>query len=97
LPNLAGYVGFDVVVPFDSPRQPLIVEINPRLTTSYLGYRALADDNLAERLLASAPSHIPICWKSGSVAFLPDGSIELMPEQDVGRSGLTIDHGGEAR
>ncbi|MGE0377824.1 MAG: ATP-grasp domain-containing protein, partial [Planctomycetaceae bacterium] len=38
LPDLAGYVGFDVVVPDTGAEPPLVVEINPRLCTSYLGY-----------------------------------------------------------
>jgi predicted ATP-grasp superfamily ATP-dependent carboligase len=74
LPDLAGYVGFDVVVPDARDRQPLLVEINPRLTTSYLGYRALAQDNLAARLLESSHPQTPIRWKTSSVSFLADGS-----------------------
>src|SRR5690606_33185869 len=51
LPHAAGYLGFDLIVPHTAPREPLIVEINPRLTTSYLRYRAAACENLARRLL----------------------------------------------
>ena len=29
----------------------MIVEFNPRLTTSYVGYREIIDQNLAERIL----------------------------------------------
>lgn len=39
IPGLAGYIGFDVLLPDHG--DPLIVEINPRLTTSYVGYRHL--------------------------------------------------------
>lgn len=38
IPGLAGYVGFDLQL--DAEGRPWIVEINPRLTTSYVGYRA---------------------------------------------------------
>lgn len=36
LPTFRGYVGFDVVVPENDP--PVIIEVNPRLTLSYVGY-----------------------------------------------------------
>lgn len=36
LPAFRGYVGFDVVVPENDP--PVIIEVNPRLTLSYVGY-----------------------------------------------------------
>ena len=37
IPGLAGYVGFDLLL--DAKDQPMVVEINPRLATSYSGYR----------------------------------------------------------
>lgn len=37
--ELRGYVGIDLLLPAATPLQPLVVEINPRLTTSYVGYR----------------------------------------------------------
>jgi tyramine---L-glutamate ligase len=52
LPGLFGYVGFDLIVTDDAPRVR-IVELNPRLTTSYVGYRRLTGQNLAARLLLS--------------------------------------------
>lgn len=75
IPGLAGYVGFDVIVPHDGSRLPLIVEVNPRLTTSYLGYRLLARDNLAERLLFPERFPHPIAWKAGTVTFRADGTL----------------------
>jgi tyramine---L-glutamate ligase len=75
--GLRGYVGIDVVVPQETPDRPLVIEINPRLTTSYLGYRMLADENLMQRLLGTTSS--PIRWRSGRVEFDPDGSVERIP------------------
>lgn len=69
IPGLRGYVGIDLVVPHENPRRPMIVEINPRLTTSYLGYRALAQCNLAEWLLMSDRSADRIKWRPGTVSF----------------------------
>jgi tyramine---L-glutamate ligase len=51
IPGLFGYVGFDVLQPTDAPREPLLVEINPRFTTSYVGYRRLFKGNLFARWL----------------------------------------------
>ena len=46
---------------------PVVVEINPRLTSSYLGYRQLTDDNIPARLLdTNAPA---LRWKSEPVTF----------------------------
>jgi predicted ATP-grasp superfamily ATP-dependent carboligase len=73
VPGLTGYVGFDILLPDGSPETPLLVEINPRLTTSYLGYRALTDENLAERILFPERRWRPITWKGGGVEFAADG------------------------
>jgi predicted ATP-grasp superfamily ATP-dependent carboligase len=74
VPGLFGYVGVDLILPDDEPRQPVVVEINPRLTSSYHGYRALATENLAERILAPGTPRRPLAWKNGIVQFLPDGT-----------------------
>src|SRR5207248_1800177 len=50
VPGLLGYVGVDVVLGADG--RDWAIEINPRLTTSYIGLRALARFNLAEAMLA---------------------------------------------
>jgi tyramine---L-glutamate ligase len=73
LPDAAGYLGFDLILPADAPRRPLIVEINPRLTTSYLGYRRLTRENLAERMLRPERASQPIVWQPAAVEFTTDG------------------------
>lgn len=73
--GLNGYVGFDLILP-DGAAEPLVVELNPRLTTSYLGYRALAGENLAARILTASHPTEPIRWQSGEVCFTADGRIE---------------------
>lgn len=67
LPDLNGYIGCDVIVPEHG--RPLIVELNPRVTTSYLGYRRLCEGNLMERLLFPTRTIAPLRWKSGCVTF----------------------------
>ena len=67
LPGLTGYVGCDIVLPVDRPLEPVLIEINPRLTSSYLGYRTLTDDNIPARLLdANTP---PLRWNAKPVTF----------------------------
>ncbi len=67
VPGLSGYVGCDIVLPNDPRDEPLLIEINPRLTSSYLGYRQLTDDNIPARLLGLAGE--PLRWKKNAVEF----------------------------
>ncbi|MDB5343846.1 MAG: carbamoyl phosphate synthase-like protein [Schlesneria sp.] len=69
--GLRGYVGIDLLLPDASSISPLIVEVNPRLTTSYIGYRKLCRNNIAERMLSASVSESlpPLDWNSGSVTF----------------------------
>lgn len=72
-----GYIGADLLVDLrvrdDSPAAVRVVEINPRLCTSYVGYRALAIDNLAAFLL-QLPADSDIRWKPGVVRFSAEGT-----------------------
>jgi predicted ATP-grasp superfamily ATP-dependent carboligase len=78
VPGLAGYVGVDLVLgPSADGSQDWIIEINPRLTTSYIGLRALAESNLAESLLAVSlgKEPPPLKWRSVQVHFHSDGRV----------------------
>ena len=48
-PNARGFVGIDLVLG-KRPSQDCVIEINPRLTTSYVGLRRMVQGNLAARL-----------------------------------------------
>jgi predicted ATP-grasp superfamily ATP-dependent carboligase len=74
VPGLEGYVGFDLVLPTAAPLEPVLIEINPRLTTSYVGYRRLAEDNLAQQMLFPSRCTAAIRWRPGRVTFQPDGT-----------------------
>jgi predicted ATP-grasp superfamily ATP-dependent carboligase len=76
IPGLHGYVGIDLIQGCNGGDEIIVCEINPRLTTSYLGYRALTEENLAERLLFPDRDWKPIAWKAGTVAFTPEGCVE---------------------
>lgn len=80
LPGLAGYVGFDILLPDEDPCSPLLVEINPRLTTAYVGYRQLTDQNLARLLVEETVSSENALrqWEHHQqVVFQPDGHFEI--------------------
>jgi predicted ATP-grasp superfamily ATP-dependent carboligase len=47
-PGLRGYVGVDFVL---TEHKAFVVDVNPRLTTSYVGLRRIADFNVAEALV----------------------------------------------
>jgi predicted ATP-grasp superfamily ATP-dependent carboligase len=66
-----GYTGIDLLLdPTDN--RLLVSEINPRLCTSYVGYRMHTDANLAQWLIHHPPD-TAILWGSAPVTFgLPD-------------------------
>ncbi len=74
LGSFSGYLGADIVVvrSDDGRPVPYVIEINPRLCTSYAGYRLLSEDNLAAHLLQQS-SDQPLLWKPGRVSFTSDG------------------------
>jgi hypothetical protein len=51
LPLTRGYIGIDMVLSDQFPENDLVVEVNPRLTMSYLWLRQLCNFNIAERML----------------------------------------------
>lgn len=77
VPGLLGYVGVDLILgdAADGSRD-YAIEINPRLTTSYVGLRRLAEFNLAEaiRRVANGETVDELRWKRGRVRFWPDGT-----------------------
>jgi len=56
LPGLRGFVGVDLVL---SDNGPVVIEVNPRLTTAYLGVRAVLDENIAALTLAACRGVLP--------------------------------------
>jgi tyramine---L-glutamate ligase len=79
--GLAGYVGVDLVLgPAPDGSDDAAVEINPRLTTSYVGLRASAETNLMTPLVAVWTGRVPdpVRWKPGRVRFRPDGGLDFV-------------------
>jgi len=56
IPGLRGYVGVDLVL---TRSGPVVIEVNPRLTMSYLGLRAVLDENVAALALAACDGTLP--------------------------------------
>jgi len=77
--GLRGYVGVDLVLgPDPGGSGDYAIEINARLTTTYVGLRQLAEDNLAQVMLQIVQgTEVPaIRWRPGKVRFRADGSID---------------------
>jgi predicted ATP-grasp superfamily ATP-dependent carboligase len=63
LPTARGYVGFDLVLgEAEDGSQDVVIEVNPRLTTSYVGVRAATEVNVAGLLLQAAHSRLHVGW-----------------------------------
>ena len=75
IPGLRGYVGVDLVLGEAADgSEDWLIEINPRLTTSYVGLRALALTNLADvmiKVVSGTDVPAPL-WRSGIVQFTVD-------------------------
>lgn len=81
IPGLCGFVGVDLVLGENTDgSQDYAIEINPRLTTSYVGLRTMAEDNLLGLLLDMAAGRevLPIRWKQGHVTFDALGQVQWL-------------------
>jgi len=57
IPGLRGFVGVDVVL---SEPDVVVIEINPRLTTAYLGVRAAMNENVAALTMDACAGRLPV-------------------------------------
>jgi hypothetical protein len=78
MPATVGYVGVDVVLgPSPHGDDDAVIEINPRLTTSYVGQRAAARGNLADAMLAAVRGEStelvfdprPLAWDADGAVY----------------------------
>ncbi|HXI30085.1 MAG TPA: ATP-grasp domain-containing protein, partial [Vicinamibacterales bacterium] len=75
LPGLRGYVGVDVVL---TDAEVFVIEVNPRLTTAYLGLRAAFDENLATLALAACGGTLPAAPRARRrVRFSASGDVTV--------------------
>ncbi len=68
LPGLRGWIGFDFLYSTEASPPLQLLEVNPRMTTSYLGYRKLTDSSLAELMLGDGSSE-SIFWGDKVIEF----------------------------
>lgn len=82
LPTTVGYVGVDLVLGSEpSGRADAVIEVNPRLTTSYVGLRALARVNLAAAMIALAEGkEVELSFHAGGLEFDADGTVRHRQE-----------------
>jgi len=72
-PGLRGLVGVDLVL---TPSRAIVIEINPRLTTAYVGLRASLDENVAALALQACAGVLPAAGRARRVvSFTAAGRI----------------------
>ncbi|HUE74043.1 MAG TPA: ATP-grasp domain-containing protein [Pirellulaceae bacterium] len=81
LPPATGYVGVDLILgPAADGSEDYVIEINPRLTTSYIGLRRACRQNLAKAMLAVAAGQVAaLSFDDQPVEFRADGTIHTSP------------------
>jgi tyramine---L-glutamate ligase len=80
MPAAVGYVGVDLILGRDpTGSEDAVIEINPRLTTSYVGLRAATNDNLAQVMLHCRNNiDHPIAFSSRPLEFDAEGAVSFM-------------------
>jgi hypothetical protein len=80
LPPTIGYVGVDLVLGYDPDgAEDYVIEVNPRLTTSYVGLRAAAQGNLADAMLRIARGETAeIVYGSRPIEFDSSGNVSYL-------------------
>jgi len=81
LPPTSGYVGVDLLLGQDPHgSEDFVIEVNPRLTTSYAGLRAAAQSNLAEAMMRIAHGEsATVSFDQRPLEFDVDGHVCFMP------------------
>jgi hypothetical protein len=77
--GLRGYIGVDMVLTND---EPVVIEVNPRLTTSYIGLRKIINFNLAQALANAVLKHeLPENVQSSGYAFFSKVTVPIAPSK----------------
>ncbi len=84
--GLRGFVGVDLILAPD-PKDDEVLEINPRLTVSYVALRRLCSANLASAILSAAGPDVsekdPLVWRDEQACFDAAGIEVSNPDFDV--------------
>ena len=78
LPEPHGYLGVDLVLGHDANgRDDVVIEINPRVTTSYVGLRAAAEQNVAQAMIDIVTGReVNLSFNNQPVEFTADGAVQ---------------------
>jgi len=89
IPGLIGYVGVDMVLAEDGP---YVLEINPRLTTSYIGARRVLKLNLAQAIVQAATKREPPqeVHTTGFAVFYKVPNVPI-PDEEFRKERLQVD------
>jgi predicted ATP-grasp superfamily ATP-dependent carboligase len=80
-------VGVDLVLALVPDQPDVVIEVNPRLTTSYVGLRKLTSDNLMQAMLDLAAGRpVQLSFLQATVTFDADGNCSE-PAADSGTAG----------
>jgi len=85
LPSPRGYLGVDLILgPASGGTDDVVLEINPRLTTSYVGLRAAMGENLAGLMLDGIAGKLPsFSARLRAITFTADGKVWLSDQASV--------------
>ncbi len=75
-PTARGFVGLDLILGNEAG-EDCVIEINPRLTTSYVGLREMIHGNLAARLFDIETGPVKCKASVNSVHWTPDGHVTV--------------------
>ena len=80
LPKTTGLFGIDLVLgDAEDGSQDVVIEVNPRLTTSYVGLRALCEQNLLQATIdAIEGREVVLSFRSERLEFDPDGTVRTL-------------------
>ncbi len=73
-PKARGFIGFDILLG-SRASEDYVIEVNPRLTTSYVGIRRMIHGNLAARLFDMESGPVACCTPVNSVRWTPEGRV----------------------
>jgi predicted ATP-grasp superfamily ATP-dependent carboligase len=73
-PTVRGFIGLDLLLG-QRASEDYVIEINPRLTTSYVGLRRMINGNLAARIIDLESGPVSCSASVNAVRWTPDGQV----------------------
>jgi len=80
MPKTTGLIGIDLVLGGEEDgSQDVVIEVNPRLTTSYVGLRALCEQNLLQATIDAVEGReVILSFRNERLEFDPDGAVRTL-------------------